>query len=49
MNQKKNNILCSADESQLMRLLLHLIKAKKTIEIGKDGKIIIITVLLMCH
>ena len=33
-------MLCSADEAQLMRLLLQLIKAKKTIEIGKDGKII---------
>ncbi|XP_020621991.1 probable caffeoyl-CoA O-methyltransferase 2 [Orbicella faveolata] len=34
MNHKLNHILCSADEAQLMRLLLQLIKAKKTIEIG---------------
>ena len=28
-------MLCSADEAQLMRLLIQLIKAKKVIEIGK--------------
>ena len=30
-------MICSADEAQLMRLLLQLIKAKKVIEIGEDG------------
>jgi len=49
MNHKLNHILCSADEAQLMRLLLQLIKAKKTIEIGKDGNMIIIAVLLKCY
>ena len=51
-------MLCSPDEAQLMRLLLQLIKAKKTIEIGKDGdiiviakddEIIVIAVLFKCH
>ena len=27
--------MCSADESQLMRLFMQLLKAKKVIEIGK--------------
>ncbi|KAJ7391364.1 Catechol O-methyltransferase domain-containing protein 1 [Desmophyllum pertusum] len=30
----KHSMLCSADEAQLMRLLIQLIKAKKVIEIG---------------
>ena len=30
-----SSMLCSADEAQLMRLLIQLIKAKKVIEIGK--------------
>ncbi|KAJ7391362.1 Catechol O-methyltransferase domain-containing protein 1 [Desmophyllum pertusum] len=34
MNHQWNKMLCSADEAQLMRLLLQLIKAKKVIEIG---------------
>lgn len=49
MNHALNNILCSADEAQLMRLLLQLIKAKKTIEIGKNGKVIIMAALLKWH
>ena len=28
-------MMCSADESQLIRLLMRLLKAKKVIEIGK--------------
>ena len=28
-------MLCSADEAQLMRLLMQLIQARKVIEIGK--------------
>lgn len=35
MNHPKNEMICSADEAQFMRLLLQLIKAKKVIEIGK--------------
>ena len=42
-------MLCSADEAQLMRLLLQLINAKKSIEIGKDGEIIIMAALFKCH
>ena len=32
-------MICSADEAQLMRLLLQLIRAKKVIEIGKINSI----------
>ena len=35
MNRTDNALLCSADEAQLMRLLMQLIKARKVIEIGK--------------
>lgn len=34
LNHPKNEMICSADEAQFMRLLLQLIKAKKVIEIG---------------
>ena len=31
----KSHMMCSTDESQLMRLFMQLLKAKKVIEIGK--------------
>ena len=33
--QRRGGMMCSADESQLMRLFMQLLKAKKVIEIGK--------------
>ena len=34
----RQTMMCSADESQLIRLLMQLLKAKKVIEIGKIHK-----------
>ena len=34
----RQTMMCSADESQLIRLLMQLLKAKKVIEIGKINK-----------
>ena len=34
MNHPVHRMICSADEAQLMRLLLQLINGKKVIEIG---------------
>ena len=36
MKHPKHRAMGSADESQLMRLLMRLIEAKKVIEIGKE-------------
>ena len=33
--ERREGMMCSADESQLMRLFMQLLKAKKVIEIGK--------------
>ena len=33
--ERRESMMCSADESQLMRLFMQLLKAKKVIEIGK--------------
>ena len=33
--KRRGGMMCSPDESQLMRLFMQLLKAKKVIEIGK--------------
>ena len=42
VNQRgTRNMMCSADESQLMRLLMQLVEAEKVIEIGKTNPMLI--------